>query len=344
LPITAQLRCKDGTTFNVKFPTELNNTDYLRRILGHVTHSMRDMYGELITTRGVAPYVMNGVPKDAASACAHAILKHMIANSRMYARSLSVPEPDLIAAATALKKVRCGIAHDDTDGKTYKANVEDAFANARVLVGHTPRFDFAKANLIRLEQQFKDHGHRKIERSRASHATGGDSPITAQLRCKDGTTFNVKFPNELNNTDYLFRIVRHVTHSMRDVYGELVTTRGVAPYVMNGVPKDAASVCAHAILKHMIANSRTYARSLMVPEPDLRAAATALLHVRCGIAHDDMDGRTSNANVEDAFANARVLVGHTPRLDFAKANLIRLEQQFKGHNRCKIERSGGARR
>lgn len=164
-------------------------------------------------------------------------------------------------------------------------------------------------------------------------------PTSGQIQLKDGSTRNIQFPAELNNTDYLFRIVRHVTHSLRDVYGELITRRGVAPYVMNGVTKDASTACAHTILKHMINNSRVYARSLSVPESDLLTAARALLQVRCDIAHDNTNGKTSKTDVEDAFANAKLLVWHNPSLAFAKANLVRLEEQFKHHHRTKLQRS-----
>lgn len=76
----------------VAFPWELNNTDYLRRVLGQVTLSLRPLYLDAVKS-GACAKVRTGDNYEvgASQADAFYILKHILENLHHYAEVTSNP-------------------------------------------------------------------------------------------------------------------------------------------------------------------------------------------------------------------------------------------------------------
>ena len=83
---------KPSEYVEVAFPWELNNTDYLRRILGQVTLSLRPLYQRAVTVGGcVKVRTGDNYEIDPRRADAFYILKHIIENHEHYVEVMMPP-------------------------------------------------------------------------------------------------------------------------------------------------------------------------------------------------------------------------------------------------------------
>ena len=91
-------------------------------------------------------------------------------------------------------------------------------------------------------------------------ASGMDAPSEATIKTGDGDgdCHTIAFPWELNNTDYLRRVLAQVTFALRPVYEHMVTAERLPNMIIGGIllePKDAD---AYGITKHMQAHLSEY--------------------------------------------------------------------------------------
>lgn len=172
----------DGPHFDLEFPCELNNTDYLRRLLAQVTYALKPAY-----RTAVLPVAQggHGCPMQKKNTGAgwvdiaeHEIdafyaLKHLIAHPANYSRLLGTPRDRLLAAARGLTDRRYLLAHENLNGVSHDT-LEQCFCWCSTLAVQ----QFAVVNLASLRGQYEAHrawkaSHRAQLRSRQQPAAAG---------------------------------------------------------------------------------------------------------------------------------------------------------------------------
>eukprot|EP00873_Tetraselmis_striata_P011628 jgi/Tetstr1/431892/TSEL_021381.t1 len=166
----------------VAFPWELNNTDYLRRVLGQVTLALRPLYGAAVT-RGGCVKVRTGDHHEveARQADAFYILKHLLENPGYYSEELNMDPEAVEDHAYCLRSARNRLAHeeDDLQGVSWK-DLAAAFASAKALAAGA-RCAFATTNLVRLRRQCEEHAQSKELRRQGQPTRVSIAALTPEL-------------------------------------------------------------------------------------------------------------------------------------------------------------------
>ncbi|CAE7460297.1 unnamed protein product [Symbiodinium natans] len=152
--------------FHLEFPWELNNTDYLRRVLAHVTFAMRPVYEQAI--RAGLPCEKDGLGNEISPETidAYYALKHVRAHMDHYLRVLDASEDFLISAVQFLNKERNRLAHENLAGGVARLDLERSFGMAGRIIG-VAGVRFAQDNLDRLQRQYDAHQRSKEQRRNA---------------------------------------------------------------------------------------------------------------------------------------------------------------------------------
>ncbi|CAE8682998.1 unnamed protein product, partial [Polarella glacialis] len=170
----SRVRTGDGPDeyFTLDFPLELNNTDYLRRVLAQLTFALRPIYEQAIT-RGGRQKIKNGKGEALKSAGvdSYYVLKHIRENLGYYSAELGQGQEFLITAVNWLNGARNELAHESLHGVDSKY-LSDAFGYAKQLASAT-RMRFVQDNLIRLQKQVEVHQKSKQARRLPSSAAQG---------------------------------------------------------------------------------------------------------------------------------------------------------------------------
>eukprot|EP00951_Prasinocladus_malaysianus_P036033 scaffold376006_cov15-Prasinocladus_malaysianus.AAC.1 len=116
-PVTVET--ETGEDFALYFPWELNNTDYLRRVLAHVTFALKPIYETAVTCDGIARMKTGGQsgqevePNDLDSYYA---LRHIETNLEYYATKLRLTSDLMKDTVQWLKEARNKLAHESLQG------------------------------------------------------------------------------------------------------------------------------------------------------------------------------------------------------------------------------------
>lgn len=181
--------------------------------------------------------------------------------------------------------------------------------------------------------------------AKPSGAGGKQRPYKQQqAECEihkaDGTSFTLYFPWELNNTDYVRRVVMLVEDALRPTYDMVVA--GGAPPIRDGNKNIVAAPDSYYLLKHLGQHTAAYARSLGQSELVIKEHASSLKHLRNQLAHATLGDGFSEAEVRTGFHFAASLASAS-RLLHVQNNVHRLSQQYGEHLKSKAERrSAGA--
>jgi hypothetical protein len=152
----------DGDHFDIDFPQELNNTDYLRRVLASVTYALRPSYETAITTGGLAPVTVSGHPVQAANADCYAVLKHIKDNMAYYENALGVTKEILRDTSKWLKDARNHLAHESLHGVS-RDELMKSFEHADKIALLTHEI-FVQRNLHSLRARVEAHWASKDRR------------------------------------------------------------------------------------------------------------------------------------------------------------------------------------
>ncbi|CAJ1330678.1 unnamed protein product [Effrenium voratum] len=181
--------------YSLDFPCELNNTDYLRRILAHVTSAMRPAYEAAIETG--LPREKDGLGYEMAPehVDAYFALKHASANMGYYSQALSQPKEFLLDALQFANAARNTLAHEKRGG-VDREFLKDSFGMAGRIAAAT-QVHFAQDNLACLEKMYEEHRRSKDARQKArepmpapherarGRPEGLNSPSTERKRSKE---------------------------------------------------------------------------------------------------------------------------------------------------------------
>lgn len=172
-PRSAAIQLPQGTTYSVELPWELNNTDYLRRVLCHVTFAMRPLYEEAVRTGRPTPPLKKHRRRDGSmmsseDAEALPILRHILAHQAYYDKMLASPlsEADLKDHAQWLRAARgkLGATMESMKGVSRQF-LEDSFQRASTLITASGQY-FAIANIRDLWRTWRVHNDTKLLRLR----------------------------------------------------------------------------------------------------------------------------------------------------------------------------------
>ena len=132
-----------------------------------------------------------------------------------------------------------------------------------------------------------------------SHRPTKRQQTECEIQKADGTSFILHFPWELNNTDYVRRIVMLVEDTLRPTYDTIVA--GGAPRIKDGTGKEVAAPDSFYLLKHLVQNTAAYARKLGQSELVIKNHASSLKHLRNQLAHATLGDGFSEAEVRTGF-------------------------------------------
>lgn len=164
--------------FTLDFPWELNNTDYLRRVLAQVTFALRPIYAKAVTHGSPPlPKAKNGLKEDIepADADCYYVLKHIREHVVYYSKELGQTQESLIASVNWLNCARNQLAHESLNGVDPKY-LSDAFGHAGKLAS-AACVGFVQDNLVRLQKQVDVHS--KSKQYRRKHSAGTSPSATA---------------------------------------------------------------------------------------------------------------------------------------------------------------------
>jgi hypothetical protein len=174
----------DGDSFELWFPLELTNPDYVRRLLGMTTIALKPTYERMVTL-GVPPSKCvkpkgkgksEVVEIELGKMDLYYLMKHLEMHVGKYADELQQDEGVLLYYAGLLKRVRNETAHANADTKVKTSTVIDVFEAVQVLVT-AAQVPWLSGNLMRLKLQFKEHGKMRWERGQYAN-----EPIGQPLR------------------------------------------------------------------------------------------------------------------------------------------------------------------
>mmetsp|Transcript_14729 Transcript_14729/g.35056 ORF Transcript_14729/g.35056 Transcript_14729/m.35056 type:complete len:453 (-) Transcript_14729:1466-2824(-) len=159
----------EDSNFRLYFPWELNNTDYLRRILASLTFALRPLYRESVASGCLAKARnWHGGEIEPDDLDAYYALKHVDSNLPYYSCLLGLDEEALKETISWLLRVRNDLAHENLAG-VAKHTLERAFSNIERLVFKSG-CQHIERNLQRLKRQWDDHEESKRKRMQQAHA------------------------------------------------------------------------------------------------------------------------------------------------------------------------------
>lgn len=154
-----------GAFYVLDFPLELNNSDYLRRILCNLTFALRPLYKAAL--RKQIPWQQDALGQEIApeSIDAYDALKHVSDNVAHYARALGQSADFLLSAVKHLLGARSKLLVHEALGGVDRPFILESFKFAHRLTASS-HVVFAQENLDRLQKQFEDHRNSKEERKK----------------------------------------------------------------------------------------------------------------------------------------------------------------------------------
>jgi len=162
--------------FTLDFPWELNNTDYLRRVLAQLTFALRPSYEKAIRAGGKPPVRNNrGDELQAADVDCYYVLKHIREHTPYYSKELGQGQDFLSEAVNWLNGARNKLAHESLDG-VNREYLADAFSHAKQLAS-AARVPFVQENVRRLQTQFKVHQKSKQDRKSAQGQLNAETSL-----------------------------------------------------------------------------------------------------------------------------------------------------------------------
>jgi hypothetical protein len=155
-----------GDYYNIDQPWELNNSDYMRRVLWFMRDALVPECRRLVGAQGLTPPTGGSRNVAPENANAYQVLQHLKQNIDRYATALG-QDTDVLQtlASRALKMLgRVTYAVPDKDGFT-REEVLTAL-NAASILAAAARVRHVQRNIHTLEEQFKAHSASKERRNR----------------------------------------------------------------------------------------------------------------------------------------------------------------------------------